>query len=99
MTLLDFNFTCDDPPTPPVLGTMIDSDTLRLNMGPNAGDRGAGYGDGNDDEEFQVSQKYDENHVAIAGTVIVQWKQYIQEYTGVSRYPGRRRRRERHHQH
>ena len=84
ITLLDFNFSCDHPSAPPVLGTMIDSDTLRLNMGPNAGDRGSGYGSGNDDEKFQVSQKYDTNNVPIAGTVIVKWKQYTQEFSGVA---------------
>jgi Ca2+-binding RTX toxin-like protein len=66
------------PPTPtPILATDLGGGVLRLNMGPNAGERGAGATD--DDETFEVAPG------ANPGEVVVTAFGISEVHTGVSR--------------
>src|SRR5262249_2059499 len=83
--LLDFTYTCTPNNDPPVLGTLLPGGVLRLNMGPSAADRVHGDTDGNAGEAFSVSPKLDGRGKPIAGDVIVSFKTYQQEFTGVTK--------------
>ena len=59
-TILEFNWSCPDEVLPPVLAELAPDGTLRLNMGPRAGNRLRGCTQDRN-ESFTVSQQVIEN--------------------------------------